>query len=116
MGSGGASQFFTPPSLVQVIVNVIELDLACGSGGMFVQTSHFIEQGGQDTTHRVTFFGQEKTGTTIRLAKMNLAAHRLPDDKPSRKLRERSGHPLGALEGGEQAEFTKGVPSAGKEK
>ena len=43
-------EFFTPPSLVQLIVNVIEpnrgilLDPACGSGGMFVQTSHFIEQ------------------------------------------------------------------------
>ena len=42
-------EFFTPPSIVQTIVNVIEpdhgviLDPACGSGGMFVQSSHFIE-------------------------------------------------------------------------
>ncbi|HZL51661.1 MAG TPA: N-6 DNA methylase, partial [Terracidiphilus sp.] len=48
-------------------------DPACGSGGMFVQTSHFIESLGKDTAHRVTFYGQEKTATTIRLAKMNLA-------------------------------------------
>jgi type I restriction enzyme M protein len=66
-------EFFTPPSLVQTIVNVIEpdhgvvFDPACGSGGMFVQSSHFIEGRGEDTAHRVTFFGQEKTGTTIRL-------------------------------------------------
>ena len=35
---------------------------------------------GLDTTHRVTFFGQEKTETTIRLAKMNLAVHGLEGD------------------------------------
>jgi type I restriction enzyme M protein len=82
-GAQDNGEFFTPPSIVQTIVNVIEpdhgvvADLACGSGGMFVQTSHFIERMGEDTTHRVTFFGQEKTGTTIRLALMNLAVHGL---------------------------------------
>ncbi len=71
---------------MQAIVNVIEsghgivFDPACGSGGMFVQSSHFIERLGQDTAHRVTFFGQEKTATTIRLAKMNLAVHGLEGD------------------------------------
>ena len=85
-GAQDNGEFFTPPSLVQVIVNVIEpdhgvvFDPACGSGGMFVQTSHFIEHLGLDTTHRVTFFGQEKTDTTIRLAKMNLAVHGLEGD------------------------------------
>ncbi len=82
-GAQDNGEFFTPPSLVQTIVNVIEpdhgvvLDPACGSGGMFVQTSHFIEQEGKDTMKAVTFYGQEKTGTTIRLAKMNLAVHGL---------------------------------------
>lgn len=82
-GAQDNGEFFTPPSLVQMIVNVIEpdhgvvADLACGSGGMFVQTSHFIEDHGQDTMGRVTFYGQEKTTTTIRLAKMNLAVHGL---------------------------------------
>ena len=43
-------EFFTPPSIAQTIVNVIEpdhgvvLDPAGGSGGMFVQSSHFIEE------------------------------------------------------------------------
>src|SRR5216683_1003260 len=79
-------EFFTPSSLVQTIVNVIEpdhgtvFDPACGSGGMFVQSSHFIESLGKDTSHRVTFYGQEKTATTIRLAKMNLAVHGLEGD------------------------------------
>ena len=85
-GAQDNGEFFTPPSLVQTIVNVIEpdhgivFDPACGSGGMFVQSSHFIERRGEDTAHRVTFFGQEKTGTTIRLAKMNLAVHGLEGD------------------------------------
>ena len=85
-GAQDNGEFFTPPSLVQTIVNVIEpdhgivLDPACGSGGMFVQSSHFIERKGADTGHKVTFYGQEKTGTTIRLAKMNLAVHGLEGD------------------------------------
>ncbi len=79
-------EFFTPPSLVQTVVNVIEpdhgyvFDLACGSAGMFVQTSHFIEGQGQDTAKKVVFRGQEKTGSTIKIARMNLAVHGLEGD------------------------------------
>lgn len=64
-------------------MNVIEpdhgtiLDPACGSGGMFVQSSHFIEDAGQDTMKRVTFFGHEKNETTAKLAQINLAVHGL---------------------------------------
>ena len=82
-GAQDNGEFFTPPSLVQTIVNVIEpdhgivADPACGSGGMFVQTSHFLEKVGKPTHEAVTFYGQEKTATTIRLAKMNLAVHGL---------------------------------------
>jgi type I restriction enzyme M protein len=76
-------EFFTPSSLVQTIVNVIEpnhgtvLDPATGSGGMFVQSSHFIEHEGGDTMKKVVFYGQEKNRDTIRIAKMNLAVHGL---------------------------------------
>jgi type I restriction enzyme M protein len=76
-------EFFTPSSIVQTIVNVIEpdhgtvFDPACGSGGMFVQSSHFIEHEGGDTAKRVVFYGQEKNRDTIRIAKMNLAVHGL---------------------------------------
>jgi type I restriction enzyme M protein len=76
-------EFFTPSSIVQLIVNVIEpdhgtvFDPACGSGGMFVQSSHFIEHEGGDTTRKVVFYGQEKNRDTIRIAKMNLAVHGL---------------------------------------
>ena len=65
-GAHDNGEFFTPPSIVQTIVNVIEpdhgvvLDPACGSGGMFVQSSHFIEDAGEDAMKRVTFYGHEK--------------------------------------------------------
>jgi len=57
---------YTRPSIVQTIVNVIEpdhgivFDPAAGSGGMFVQSSHFIEHEGGDTAKKVVFYGQEK--------------------------------------------------------
>jgi type I restriction enzyme M protein len=76
-------EFFTPISIVQLIVNVIEpehgtvLDPACGSGGMFVQSAHFIERLKKDPTKLATFYGMEKNPTTIRLANMNLAVHGL---------------------------------------
>lgn len=82
-GAHDNGEFFTPPSIVQTIVNVIEpnhgtiLDPACGSGGMFVQSSHFIEDAGQETMKRVTFYGHEKNETTARMAQINLAIHGL---------------------------------------
>ena len=83
-GAQEGGEFFTPPSLVRMIVNIIEpdhglvLDPACGSAGMFVQTGHFIEAvRHQNPNDKVTFFGQEKSDTTIKLARMNLAVHGL---------------------------------------
>lgn len=76
-------EFFTPASLVQMIVKIIEpdhgdiIDPACGSGGMFVQSAHFIEHEHKSPQDEVTFYGMEKNPTTIRLAKMNLAVHGL---------------------------------------
>lgn len=76
-------EFFTPISLVSLIANVLEpeegivLDPACGSGGMFVQSAHFVERKQQNPLNKLTFYGLEKNATTIRLAKMNLAVHGL---------------------------------------
>jgi len=76
-------EFFTPVSLVSLIANVIEptggivLDPACGSGGMFVQSAHFVERLHANPAEKLTFYGLEKNATTIRLAKMNLAVHGL---------------------------------------
>ena len=75
--------FFTPKSLVKMIVNVLEptqgilLDPACGSGGMFVQTGDFVEQAGMQANNAMTFYGQEKVEYNARLCLMNLAVHGL---------------------------------------
>jgi len=82
-GAHDGGEFFTPISLVQMIVNVIEpahgkvLDPACGSGGMFVQSAHFVEQQQKNPGKELTFYGHEKNKTTTRLAKMNLRVHGL---------------------------------------
>ncbi len=79
-------EFFTPISLVSLIAHVLDpergtvLDPACGSGGMFVQSARIVEEHGHSPTDRLTFRGQEKIGTTLRLAKMNLAVHGLEGD------------------------------------
>lgn len=79
-------EFFTPVSLVSLIANVLEpkrgtvLDPACGSGGMFVQSAHFVERLKQNPAEKLTFRGAEKNATTIHLAKMNLAVHGLEGD------------------------------------
>ena len=75
--------FFTPKSLVRMIVNIIEpthgtvLDPACGSGGMFVASADFIEQYGANANTAMTFFGQEKVEYNAQLCMMNMAVHGL---------------------------------------
>ncbi|MCC4211334.1 type I restriction-modification system subunit M [Leeuwenhoekiella parthenopeia] len=83
-GAQEGGEFFTPPSLVNAIVNIIEpnhgtvFDPACGSAGMFVQTAHFIEENlHTEASQKVTFYGQEKADTNTKLAKMNMAVHGL---------------------------------------
>ncbi|WP_255478811.1 class I SAM-dependent DNA methyltransferase [Rufibacter sp. XAAS-G3-1] len=50
----GAGQFFTPGSVVRLLVEMLEplkgriMDLACGSGGMFVQSLKFLQAHGRD--------------------------------------------------------------------
>ncbi len=87
-GAQEGGEFFTPPSLVQLIVNLIQPDHgiihdpACGSGGMFVQTGHFVknalsESGKRDKSvnEAITCYGTELKSNNTRLAKMNLAIH-----------------------------------------
>ena len=75
--------FFTPKSLVKMLVNVLEpeqgvmLDPACGSGGMFVQTGDFVNAGGMNTNTQMTFYGQEKVEYNAQLCLMNMAVHGL---------------------------------------
>jgi type I restriction enzyme M protein len=84
-GSKGG-EFFTPRSVVRLMVEMIEphgrkvFDPACGSGGMFVQSAHFIQEhrkGLEETESDVFVYGQEKTLETVNLAKMNLAVNGL---------------------------------------
>lgn len=73
-------EFFTPPSVVRVIVEVLEpssgrvYDPCCGSGGMFVRTEQFVAERDGDPAE-VTIYGQESVEQTWRMAKMNLAIH-----------------------------------------
>ncbi|MEV6659109.1 type I restriction-modification system subunit M [Nocardia fluminea] len=73
-------EFFTPPSLVRTIVEVLEPDTGriydpcCGSGGMFVQSEKFVEYRHGDAQD-LAVYGQEAIEETWRLAKMNLAIH-----------------------------------------
>jgi type I restriction enzyme M protein len=77
-------EFFTPPSVVRVIVEVLEptrgrvYDPCCGSGGMFVQTEQFIAEHDGDPAE-VTIYGQESIEQTWRMARMNLAVHGIDD-------------------------------------
>ena len=71
-------QFYTPRSIVELLVNMLEpykgrvFDPCCGSGGMFVQSEKFVEQH-QGRINDISIYGQESNQTTWRLAKMNLA-------------------------------------------
>ncbi|OBF01590.1 type I restriction-modification system subunit M [Mycobacterium sp. 852002-10029_SCH5224772] len=73
-------EFFTPPSVVRLLVEVLEpsggrvYDPCCGSGGMFVQTEHFIAEHDGDPAN-LTVYGQESVEQTWRMATMNLAVH-----------------------------------------
>ncbi len=82
----GGGEFFTPTSIVRLIVEILEpfhgkiYDPACGSGGMFVQSAHFVERHRDDPSRKLSIYGQERVADTVRLAKMNLAVHGLGGD------------------------------------
>lgn len=84
-GQGGG-QFYTPASIVQLIVQVLEpwrgriLDPACGSGGMFVQSAHFVSEHQKNPTAELAICGVERIDETGRLCRMNLAVHGLEGD------------------------------------
>lgn len=79
-------EFFTPTSLVKLIVAIIEpyhgriYDPACGSGGMFVQSAAFVAEHRMNPGNEISVFGEERVGETVRLCRMNLAVHGLSGD------------------------------------
>ena len=78
-------EFYTPSCIVRTLVSMIEpykgriYDPCCGSGGMFVQSTKFIERH-QGKVQDLAIYGQEKNPTTWKLAKMNLAIRSLNGD------------------------------------
>ncbi|CAN5380312.1 class I SAM-dependent DNA methyltransferase [soil metagenome] len=79
-------EFFTPTSIVKLIVDIIEpfsgrvYDPACGSGGMFVQSARFVDEHKGNGSTALSVYGQERVDDTVRLCKMNLAVHGLSGD------------------------------------
>ena len=71
-------QFYTPRCIVELLVTMLEpfkgriMDPCCGSGGMFVQSEHFVDMH-KGMRQDLSIFGQESNQTTWRLCKMNLA-------------------------------------------
>lgn len=84
-GNKDDGEFYTPSSLVQLIVGLIEpfegtvYDPCCGPGGMFIQSRKFIEHHGGDKK-KISVIGQESNPDTWRLAKMNLAVRGISHD------------------------------------
>lgn len=98
-------EFFTPHSIVRLIVEVIEpfhgrvFDPACGSGGMFVQCAKFVERHQGSATKELAIYGQEQKEVTVPLAKMNLALHGLSGDiRLGNSYYEDLHHSLGAFD------------------
>ena len=79
-------EFYTPTSVVKLIVEVIEpfkpdarvFDPACGTGGMFVQSAKFVER--HVGMQRLSIYGQEKVIETANLGKLNLFVNGLKGD------------------------------------
>ena len=75
-------EFFTPPPIVGLIVEIIEPfhgivdDPACGAGGMYVQSASFVKRH-KGSTSQISIYGQERLAETVRLCQMNLVVHGL---------------------------------------
>ncbi len=78
-------EFYTPRSVVNLLVEMLQpfsgrvYDPCCGSGGMFVQSTRFVEAHGGNRDE-LSIYGQEKAASTWRLAKMNLALRGIEAD------------------------------------
>jgi type I restriction enzyme M protein len=98
-------EFFTPHSIVRLIVEIIEpfhgkvYDPACGSGGMFVQCAKFVDRHNKSATRELSIYGVEQKEGTVPLAKMNLALHGLSGDiRLANSYYEDPHHAVGAFD------------------
>jgi type I restriction enzyme M protein len=83
MSAGRAGEFYTPTSVVKLIVDIVEpfhgkiYDPACGLGGIFVQSARFVRAHRGEPRIDISIYGQESTFSTLQLAKLNLAINGL---------------------------------------
>lgn len=74
-------EFYTPSEVVRLLVELLEpdegmeiYDPTCGSGGMLIQSKKYVEETGGDVS-KIDLFGQEDSGTTWSICKMNMILH-----------------------------------------
>ncbi len=80
-------EFYTPNEVVRLLVNILEPDVnseiydpTVGSGGMLIESKNYVEARYNDTRN-ISLYGQEKSGTTWSLCKMNMLFHKIYDAK-----------------------------------
>lgn len=78
-------EFYTPTRVVRLLVNIIQphagmtvYDPTCGSGGMLIQSKQYLEDQGEDARN-ISLYGQDSSGTTWAICKMNMILHNIPD-------------------------------------
>ena len=78
-------EFYTPPEVVKLLVHLIKpqegmkiYDPTCGSGGMLIQSVHYLESNKQNPKN-VALYGQEMNLSTWTIAKMNMFLHGIMD-------------------------------------
>jgi type I restriction enzyme M protein len=80
-----AGEFYTPSCVVRTLVEVLQpfkgrvYDPCCGSGGMFIQSTQFIENH-SGSRHNISIYGQDSNPTTRKMALMNLAIRGIEAD------------------------------------
>jgi type I restriction enzyme M protein len=78
-------EFYTPKKVVELLVELLAprenmriCDPTCGSGGMLIQSAHYLARHKQDPK-KISLFGQEKNLGTWAICKMNTLLHGFPD-------------------------------------
>jgi len=77
-------EFYTPGHVVRLLVTLLKpkagmeiYDPTCGSGGMLIQSVQWVEEQGEDFRN-LALYGQEASGTTWAICKMNMILHNIP--------------------------------------
>ncbi len=78
-------EFYTPRDVVRLMVRLLKpqegkrvYDPCCGSGGMLIQSRHYVEEYGGNPRN-LALFGQENAGNVWSICKMNMILHGIPE-------------------------------------